>query len=442
MSMKFNTSYLFARKTRGEGKCHSGRVWAYKWALLLATALVLSVSVPSTAQVVSLDSILARIDRQNPSLQSYDNRSEALDAYAEGARSWPAPMVGAGRWMAPYARPSTMESSIRGTWMISVEQDIPNPAKLRAQSHYLEAQSSVEAHARNAQFNKLRIEARRAYYRWLVAEKKLGVLKEHEDIIGLMLKLARIRYPYNQGSLGNIYKAEGRLHEVQNAIIATHTDIAQAMYRLKALALIPTRDSIMVDTTTSVVFKAHRLHSDTTGLAEARSDVQQIQATIKSMELNQRLQRYRAKPDFKLRFDHMQGVAGMPSQFTAMVMVSIPIAPWASKGYKATVTGIDYEIQALRNTREAILTETSGSLNSMENEIAQMQKQLDNYDRRILPALKKNYETLMLAYEENREELPIVIDAWEALNAAQMDYLDKVEAYYLTIASYEGELNQ
>jgi hypothetical protein len=48
----------------------------------------------------------------------------------------------------------------------------------------------------------------------------------------------------------------------------------------------------------------------------------------------------------------------------------------------------------------------------------------------------------MLAYEENREQLPIVIDAWEALNMAQMEYLEKNEEYYNMIVSYEKELEK
>ena len=45
----------------------------------------------------------------------------------------------------------------------------------------------------------------------------------------------------------------------------------------------------------------------------------------------------------------------------------------------------------------------------------------------------------MLAYEQNKEELPIVIDAWETLNMTQMQYLDTVQKYYETITSYEKQ---
>ena len=115
-----------------------------------------------------------------------------------------------------------MEERDKGSWMFSFEQEIPNPAKLNANKNYLQSRCrSRRGRHDHIQFNTLRTEAKTYYYQWLVAEEKLKVLQENEQIMELMLKLARIRYPYNQGSLGNIYKAEGRLSEVQNMILMT-----------------------------------------------------------------------------------------------------------------------------------------------------------------------------------------------------------------------------
>ena len=132
----------------------------------------------------------------------------------------------------------------------------------------------------------------------------------------------------------------------------------------------------------------------------------------------------------------------MPSQFTAMAMVSIPIAPWSSRMYKAEVKGMRYDIEAMKKNREAILNEARGMLAGMATQLTRMKQQLNNYETKIIPALRKNYETVMLAYEENREQLPMVIDGWEAMNMAQMEYLDKVEEYYTMIVRYEKELEK
>lgn len=409
----------------------------------LTAVLLCLLTFHTSAQVITLDSVLRTIDARNPMLQEYDNKAKALNTYTEGAKSWMAPMVGAGTFMMPYPGQMIMNEGDKGSLMITVEQDIPNPGKLNANKNYFASRASVEEQGRSLQFNQLRAEAKTQYYQWLVAEKKMKVLAENERIIELMLKISRIRYPYNQGSLGNIYKAEGRLYEVKNMQTMTLGDIEEKGFRLKGLMNIPHDVPIEVDTTTQISFEANPLLYDTAALGNLRSDVKQINKTIDVMRFNQQVQQAQAKPDFKIRFDHMQPLGdNMPTQFTAMAMVSIPIAPWSSKMYKSEVRGMNYDIEAMKRGREAILIEARGMLAGMASQLIRMQEQLNNYNTRIIPALRKNYETLMLAYEENREQLPIVIDAWEALNMAQMQYLEKMEEYYNMIVVYEKELEK
>lgn len=420
------------------------QLWAFRFyscrIFVLSVGLLLSIQMQ--AQVISLDSVLLLIDKQNPMLQEYDNKVKALNAYTAGAKSWMAPMVGAGTFMTPYPNQMLMDERDKGAVMFSFEQEIPNPSKLNANKRYLSSRAAVEQQGRAYQFNTLRAEAKTYYYQWIVAEEKLRVLKENESIMDLMVKLSRIRYPYNQGSLGNIYKAEGRLHEVQNMQLMTQGDIDEKSYQLKSLMNVPLETQVMVDTSIRVRYEPNQIIYDTASLGDQRSDVKQLDKTIDVMRLNQRLQKFQAKPDFRIRFDHMQPLGNMPTQFTAMGMVSIPIAPWSSKMYKAEVKGMQFDIEAMKKGREALLIETRGMLAGMSVQLTRMLQQLDNYQTKIIPALRKNYQTLMLAYEENREQLPIVIDGWEALNMAQMEYLDKLEGYYNMIVNYEKELEK
>jgi len=224
--------------------------------------------------------------------------------------------------------------------------------------------------------------------------------------------------------------------------MTTRSDVKENSFRLKALMDLAPSDSIMIDTAMVTAFEPLEIMYDTAALSAQRSDIRGIDETIEVMQLNQLLQRFQAKPDFKIRFDHMQPVGNMPSQFSAMAMISIPIAPWSSKMYKSEVKGMQYEIEAMKRRRKAILSEARGRIAGLASEISTMHQELDNYEKKIIPALRKNYETIMLAYEENREQLPMVIDAWEAMNMVQMEYLEKLDEHYSMIVSYEKELEK
>lgn len=408
----------------------------------LSIFVILLMTITSSAQVISLDSVLSAIDRQNPMLQEYDSKVKAMNAYTEGAKGWMAPMVGGGPFFYPYPGQTLMDERDKGMFVIAMEQDIPSSGKLNAKKNYFASKAAVEEKGRSYQFNQLRAEAKENYYQWLVLEKKGKVLQENKRIVELMLKLARIRYPYNQGSLGNIYKAEARLHEVDNMILMNSAEIEDKAYRLKSLMKLSEEVKLNIDTTTQISFDANKVVYDTAELSSNRSDVQQINRSIEVMRQNQAWQKTQAKPDFRIRYEHMQPRGDMPLQFSLMAMVSIPIVPWASKMYKSEIAGMNYEIEAMQKGKEAIIIEARGMLAGMASQLIRMKQQLENYDKKIIPSLKKNYETLLLAYEENREQLPIVIDGWEAMNMAQMEYWNKMQEYYLMIVRYEKEIEK
>jgi cobalt-zinc-cadmium efflux system outer membrane protein len=389
---------------------------------------------------VSLDSILSVVKQNNPMLQSYRSRADAMTAYSKGAGNWMAPEVGGGLWMLPYRKVEDQRD--KGQIMLSVQQKFTNPAKLRANAGYMESKAAIEQTGESILFNELRAQAKTAYYQWLVLERKKKILEENEALIGLMLKVAKLRYPYNQGKLGNIYKAEGRLQEIQNMILANDNQIVQKNILLNQLMNVSNDRRFSIDTTARITAPL-LFEADTFALTGRRSDIRRIDKSIQAAKLNQVLESYQSKPDFNLSFNHMLARgAGMPNQFMLLGMVSIPIAPWASRGYKSNIQGLGLEIDAMKSERAAILNEVQGMTASMVAEITSLGKQIENYERRIIPTLRKNYETLMVAYEENKEELPIVIDAWETVNMTQLQYLDIVERYYELIVSYEKELEK
>jgi cobalt-zinc-cadmium efflux system outer membrane protein len=143
---------------------------------LFSILIVLLATLSSSAQIISLDSVLSAIDRHNPMLQEYDSKVKAMNAYTEGAKGWMPPMVGGGPFFYPYPGQTLMDERDKGMFVINVEQDIPNPGKLNAKKNYFASRAVVEEKGRSYQFNQLRAEAKENYYQWLVLEKKANVL--------------------------------------------------------------------------------------------------------------------------------------------------------------------------------------------------------------------------------------------------------------------------
>jgi outer membrane protein TolC len=54
--------------------------------------------------------------------------------------------------------------------------------------------------------------------------------------------------------------------------------------------------------------------------------------------------------------------------------------------------------------------------------------------------LKKNYDTAIIAWQNNTGDLFVVLDAWEASNMAQMDALDKLQSILNAQVEIEKQL--
>ncbi|MDB5261059.1 MAG: hypothetical protein JWQ14_340 [Adhaeribacter sp.] len=413
----------------------------YKSIFLIAAFLLATLTLKAQNRVLSLDSVLHYIHHNNLMLQEHDLQTKALEAAAKGAKSWMAPMVGGGVFMYPLPGQAVMEDRDKGMFMTAIQQDIPNPAKLKAKEAYLLSKSGVEEEEHEVMSNLFRAQAKTAYYQWVVLQKKTSVLQESQRIMQFMLKLSRVRYPYNQGTLGSIYKAEARLHEVENMLLMNETEMNLKNIQLNRLMNFPPDLRYRIDTVVRVPQPIALV--DTALLSTARSDIRQIDKNIQSMRLNLHLENLERKPDFSIRLENMiPRDRMMPQVFTAMGMISFPIAPWSSRMYKANSKAMQLEIQAMQHGRQSLLQEAQSMVKSMALELQTRRTQVQNYETKIIPALRRNYETTMLTYEQNTGQLPLVIDAWEALNMAQMEYLNNLEQLYLIGVNYEKELEK
>ena len=405
----------------------------------IACCLLLVAPALQAQGIMPLDSILQRIDRNNVLLQSYGLKAESYRHSADAATAWMAPMIGAGTFMTPYPRQMVMKEQ-RGSLMLQVEQDIPNPAKLSAKKKYIASQGNVERATRDVTLNDLKTQARKLYYSWLIARQRIGVLRENEKIISMIKKIEEIRYPYNQSQLGNVYRADARLEENRNMIRMQEGLIARARSWLNSLMNAPGNAVFDVDTTYAPVFTP-AVSYDTAHLAGIRKDVLKMNESIQSMQLNIESMKREKKPDFRIKYDHMYPLdAMMLNAYSVMAMVSIPIAPWSSKMYRSEIKAMQYNVQAMEKEKAAMLQETQGMLYGMQYEIQSMQQRIAAMEEKIIPSLQKTMDASFLNYQENRLPLTGVMDAWEALSMMQSNVLDEKLKLYEMIADYEKQL--
>lgn len=389
----------------------------------------LLVGVARGQEPMGLDSILTVISRSHPALRSSDALARSLDEAVKGARSWEAPQVSTGWWMTPYD-PSLWKrqadgSQGTGQYMISAEQMLPNRKKQEAEEAYMQGMSAVERAKKGATLNELYAEARRAYFQWVIAEHRMAVLDEDGKLLDFMIRDAELRYKNNLGKISVYYKAKAELGNLEGRRIALDNEVEQARITLNTLM---NRDKVMmfsVDTTVMTATVAPVI--DSAGLAEGRSDIRAVGESIRLAALQQAAERAKLRPEFGLRYDHMFGFGGTPMEYTLMATVRLPMLSWSAKASKANVESLKWKAQSLEDERQAMVNEAEGAAYGLQRALDAKRRQVKVLEEQVLPALRKNFQTLELAYEQNTEELLSVYDAWDTLDKAKLEYWDAVD---------------
>jgi len=393
---------------------------------ILLPVILLYAGTVVQAQVMSLQRIIDSISVHHPVVKMYDNEIRSMDENAKGARSWMAPQVGVGNFMTPYnvdlwRKKDGMTGM--GSVAFSVEQMIPNKKKLDANEAYMKAMSSTQKEKKNAQLNELVQDAKQLYYDWIILEKKLSVIKENQSLLNFMIKNAEIRYQNGLSKISAYYKAKASLGNIKNMQLMYENDIKEKRIRLNALmnrnAMLPLEidTSFQFNDYVDLVFDKDLFYKN-------RSDLKALDKEINIANLQQENEKQSLKPEFGFRYENMVGFGGQPLQYTAMIMIKLPFVSWASKMNKANIESLKWKASSLESQKEMMVNEYSGMAYGMRNEFDLNKKQIELYEQEIIPALKNNYKSMQLGYEQNTEELFMLFDAWEQLNMTQIEYFD------------------
>ncbi|MCQ6961064.1 TolC family protein [Mucilaginibacter aquariorum] len=411
----------------------------------IVTLLLMLSSASSLAQDTShldLQTIFRKIETSYPEILKYDSKIKSIQAQEEGAKSWMPPTFSLGLDRFPYDLKmlnSKDDPMNQAGVMFSVEQMIPNSAKLNAKKDYINSLASVQQSNANWTKNILRSNAKLLYYQRYVAEKKLKTIAENLQLLQLFIATAEERYKYNQSDLSTIYKAQAKTTDLKNMKSMLLSQVAESNIGLNILM---NRDiNTVFDIDTSITVNNNEKLPSADSAVINRSDITSMQNSITSMTLNKKYMSTSSRPDFGFKVQHMQ-MFGMPNQFSLMGMVTIPIVPWASKMYRSEVKSMEYEISSMQKEKETMQL-MAKRMSSEKLSMLKFEKdQLKNYEREIIPSYQKNLQTSLLAYKQNTGSFFILLDAWEMKLMKQMEYLNKLNNVLQLQAEYEFEIEK
>jgi outer membrane protein TolC len=412
-----------------------------KKAFIISLTILQSFSLAARGQDtvrLSLPNIYTQIDQSWPQLQFYESKVNSIRALAAGARAWMPPTVSVALDRFPYQLTmiNEMIPDNQAALMISVQQMIPSPARLRAKRDYLSSLENVQRNELQWQINTLHYTAGLYYYRRYTAEQKLKLIGEYRELLNLLINTAKDKYAYNQAELSTIFKAEASRSELLNMETMEEGRIAESTIGLNTLINKPVDQPFSIDTL--LVPKDYSadylLATDTARLL--RNDILAMQSNIRSMALNRKWMAQGSRPDFGIQLTHAN-MFGMPDQFSIMGMMTIPIVPWSSKMYRSEVKSMGFEIEAMQKEKSTMQLMAAQMIRETITMLMYEKKQLDNYNNHIIPAYRRNLESNLLAYRQNTGNFFVLLDAWNMLLMKEMERIDKLGEVFRIQSEFE-----
>lgn len=401
--------------------------------------LIASVNVAAQDSVkLSMQEVFTAIDKSYPQLQYYDAKIASIRSLVDGAKAWMPPTVSLAFDRFPY-RLSLIKEMMpdnQAGMMVSVQQMIPNAAKLNAKKDYLGSLENVQRNDAEWQRNTLHFTARLYYYRRFIAENKLRTIQQYRDLLKILIQTAKDKYTYNQSDLPAIFKGEAALSELENMETMSLAQIAESNIGLNTLMSRDVNAPFAIDTLLLPVdYRADYLMvNDTSALL--RNDILSMESRIRSMKFNQKWAATGSRPDFGVQISHGQ-MFGMPNQFSIMGMMTIPIVPWSSKMYKSDVRSMEFEIDAMRKEKSTMQLMATQMVREKITMLIYETRQLDNYDKNVVPSYKKNLESNLLAYRQNTGNFFVLLDAWNMLLMKELERTDKLGQVFTIQSEYE-----
>ena len=387
------------------------------------------------SQVLPLDSVLTRIEMNNPALLSFINKINAADELANGARALPAPKAGVMFDENPYELGFGSKAID-----ITVSQNFPNTKQLNAKEDYLKSLSDIQLKDGEQLKNRFFAQAKIKYFERYVTEKRIGILTENIGVMKSMIEISEKQMSSGMGDLGSIYKMKARLAETETMLINEENMVKSFTNELNYLMGADLGQTFSLDTNNLLKdYRSQSILGSRELLESSRSDIQKMNSEITSMKLNQKMAAMMSKPEFELSATHMARI-GKPDMFAVGAMVMIPIAPWSSKGYKSEVKSMGFTIQAMEQDKQAMINMASQMVSMLLIEFNSAYTEVENYSKRVVPSYKKSFETNILSYSQNTGDLMKVILAWDDLQMAQMKYIEYLGALLKIQAEYEREM--
>ncbi len=407
-------------------------------ALVLALALVAAqvdamagVLGESKAEVLMIlaappvDSLVAEAHAKNPSLKASRHRQAAASADTRRAGAYAPPEIaGETGKRTVYNAHGPMSMTVNG---LVLRQMVMFPGKVSAMEKAGQHQAAAYGWDTQTEAERLTLEVRSLYYELYMDQRKREINAENRRVMEKFVSVTRTQYEAGMGRMEDILRAQTELSRLRSEDVILSRKVRGMEAMLNAaldrppgtpLGSIPDpeEDKLNLPPVNSLEALALSLRPELKGMGE---DVQMNQWELKAAS--------REKfPDLMMegKWMNMDG----PDEWSVMVGITIPLAPWSSGSYRGAGEAARRKLDETREKEKAMKNMVRAEIHRAAADVEAARERLDLALGATAPQAEQTLLATESAYRAGKTEFLMLLDSYRMLFMAREDlYMARAE---------------
>jgi outer membrane protein TolC len=409
--------------------------------IVCVTSLLLYPGVRTSASAqesnpLKLEGLVVEAIQSNPQLQAARNRAGAFGKRVDQVTSWESPQIGVEFFQTPIKSfPNPAKDWMENDYFI--QQMIPFPGKLSAMGLASENQANMAEQEYRGLERKIVRELKSAYYELYLAQRKIQVNLENQDLMRNFVGIARKQYEVGMGKQADVLRAQTELSTLINNGLNLQKEKKVAESMINTILSRPANAPL--GTVPDVEHESPEwTFEQLQPLAvEARPELKAMNFNIAMNRAEVSAARREYFPDLMAKLTYKDMANTKDDFWSAMVGISIPLAPWSSGRYTSKVEENELNVKSAEgeysNMKNMVLYEVQQSLVSVQTN----QNLVRLYQTTVIPQAEQTLQSTTASYQTGKTEFLMLIDAYRMVLMSRLDYYMAVMNYMTSQAQLE-----
>lgn len=368
---------------------------------------------------ISLDEYLKKVQVQNLNLKLEAAKQNLAEEKSVGLRL-PPPMLGITKGK------EEQGNSPNG---LEINQEVPFPAKLKADHNARIIESKAQQEMLKANQNEILSKAKLSYIDLWIAQEKIGVINQKRRVLEDHIKLSRSAVRSDSFLKIHLLKAESDLDLLENELESAKQILKEKKYVLADIVN-EAPQSFDIEAVEPPISSVPQLTD-----SETTPQIASMKLTLDSLKAREDEAKASWLPDFNLRYKEM-GATSMSNKYReVMVGITLPFVYFWEPKVATTMANIE-KMQAEINLNKEKRT-IDIKFATLSSKVESLKKQLSNLKNKLLPRAEQRMKLVHNLAPRDMETIQDHRETMEAFPNLKMAELELRMQYEETIAELE-----